>query len=169
MKEYIFNMNVLLFQLIKIKQGDLLQAQTSLAHCVSQDLKMLRGLARSFKDKWPGQIDELKEMDLKVGQVGAITDDGRFIYHLITKESCTDQPTIENLKATLVQMKEHMVANDVKEVALPKIGCGMNQLSWEKVKGIIEEVFEDTDLKITIYYVQEEEDKVWNRRTLEDF
>ena len=74
---------------------------------------MFKGLARSFKNKWPGQIDQLKEMDLKVGQVGAIVDEGRFIYHLITKESCTDQPTYEHLKHCLVQLKEHMVANDI--------------------------------------------------------
>ena len=169
--------------MIKVKQGDLLQAQTSLAHCVSQDLKMLRGLARSFKDKWPGQIDQLKEMDLKVGQVGAITDDGRFIYHLITKESCTDQPTIENLKATLVQMKEHMVANDISIVSLPKIGCGKNRLSWPDVKTMIEEVFQETNIKITIFESKDDKPKpgrgrgrgrgrqrgVWNRRVLEDF
>ena len=151
-----------------MKQGDLLRAQTSLAHCVSQDFKMSRGLARAFADTFSG-LHLLKNKNLKVGQVGTFKDKGRYIYNLITKEGVKDQPTYEDLKETLVKMKEHMVANDVKEVALPKIGCGMNQLSWEKVKGIIEEVFEDTDLKITIYYVQEEEDKVWNRRTLEDF
>ena len=146
-----------------------MRAKTSLGHCVSEDLKMFRGLAQSFRDQWPDQINELKKMDLKVGDVGAIKVKDRFVYHLIIKEFCNDQPKYDPLKQAFVKLKEHMVENDVKEVSLPKIGTGKNQLSWPAVKLMIEEVFEDTDLKITIYYVEEEEDKVWSRRVLEDF
>ena len=127
-----------------------MRCQTSLAHCVSQDLKFFRGLAKSFRDEWPGQIYQLKKMDLKVGDVGAIKVKDRFVYHLITKEWCNDQPTYDNLRKSLTNMKEHMVENDISEVSLPKIGCGKNRLSWPVVKMMIEEVFDDTGIKITI-------------------
>ena len=134
-----------------MRKGNLLEAQTSLAHCVSKDLKMFKGLARSFSDKFPGQADELKKMSLEVGELGAIKVDERFIYHLIIKEKVTEQPKYYPLKDALVKLKEHMVENEISEVSLPKIGTGMNQLSWPAVKMMIEEVFEDTDLKITIF------------------
>ena len=134
-----------------MRKGNLLEAQTSLAHCVSKDLKMFKGLARSFSDKFPGQADELKKMSLEVGELGAIKVDERFIYHLIIKEKVTEQPKYYPLKDALVKLKEHMVENEITEVSLPKIGTGMNQLSWPAVKMMIEEVFEDTDLKITIF------------------
>ena len=134
-----------------MKKGNLLKAEKSIAHCVSKDLKMFKGLARSFRDEWPGQIDELKKMDLEVGQVGAIKEQERFIYHLVIKGKFNEQPKHDPLKQTLVKLKEHMVANDITEVSLPKIGSGLNRLSWPDVKTMIEEVFQDTNIKIIIY------------------
>lgn len=32
-----------------------------------------------------------------------------------------------------------------------RIGCGLDGLQWEKVSAILEEVFENTDIKITVY------------------
>jgi hypothetical protein len=48
----------LVFQEIR---GDLFSApsNTSLAHCVSQDMEMSKGIAKLFRDKFR-QIDELK-------------------------------------------------------------------------------------------------------------
>ena len=134
-----------------MRRGDLLKCGTSLAHCVSRDLKMFKGLAKSFKETWPDHIDQLKKMYLHVGQIGAIKVKGRFIYHLITKERCTDQPKYFDLRQTLFELKQHMLANNVKKVALPKIGCGMNRLSWPDVKTMMEEVFWDTNIKITVF------------------
>ena len=128
-----------------------MKAKTSLAHCVSEDLKMFRGLAASFREQWPGQINELRKMDLKVGDVGAIKVEDRFIYHLIIKEFCNDQPKYDPLRQAFVKLKEHMVENEITEISLPKLGTGKNQLSWPVVKMMIEEVFENTDIKIIIY------------------
>lgn len=32
-----------------------------------------------------------------------------------------------------------------------RIGCGLDRLQWEHVSAMIEEVFEATDIKITVY------------------
>lgn len=32
-----------------------------------------------------------------------------------------------------------------------RIGCGLDRLQWENVSAIIEEVFEATDIRITVY------------------
>ena len=50
-------------------------------------------------------------------------------------------------------MKDHCQRNNVKSVALPRIGCGLDQLSWEKVAEIIREVFRDEDVTIKVYYL----------------
>ena len=34
---------------------------------------------------------------------------------------------------------------------LLRIGCGLDRLQWENVSAILEEVFESTDIKITVY------------------
>ena len=33
---------------------------------------------------------------------------------------------------------------------MPLIGCGLDQLEWDKVKDVIEDVFGDTDIDILI-------------------
>jgi O-acetyl-ADP-ribose deacetylase (regulator of RNase III) len=60
-------------------------------------------------------------------------------------------PTYESLEASLISMKNHMVANDVKELAIPQIGCGLDRLKWEQVEESIQRVFGDTDITVTVY------------------
>ena len=139
---------------ISVKEGDLFQSSGSLAHCVSQDLKMSLGIAQVFRDKFC-RIDHLERMNCKVGQTAALKVDGRFIYYLITKEKYNDKPTYETLRKALVKMKEHMVENGVNEVSMPKIGCGLDSLSWDRVKALIEKVFKDSNIKINIFYLKE--------------
>jgi O-acetyl-ADP-ribose deacetylase (regulator of RNase III) len=50
-------------------------------------------------------------------------------------------------------MLDHMVKNGVKEVCMPRIGCGLDGLQWKKVKSMLKEVFCGTDMSITVYYL----------------
>lgn len=36
---------------------------------------------------------------------------------------------------------------------MPRIGCGLDKLEWNKVKEMIKEIFEDTDIVIEVYYL----------------
>lgn len=48
-------------------------------------------------------------------------------------------------------MRCHMVEHGVKELAIPKIGCGIDKLKWNEVEARIRKVFEDTECCITVY------------------
>lgn len=48
-------------------------------------------------------------------------------------------------------MRDHMVANEVKELAIPQIGCGLDGLKWDQVEARIRNVFKDTDIEVTVY------------------
>ena len=141
-----------------MKYGDLFQASSSLAHCVSQDLKMSLGIAKSFRDTFC-RVDHLERQNCKVGQTAFLNLEGRYIYYLITKEKYNGKPTYDSLRQCLVNMKEHMVSNGVREVSMPKIGCGLDFLRWDVVKWIIEDVFQDSNIKITIYCLKYERAK----------
>uniref|UniRef100_A0A3P9NHS2 Macro domain-containing protein n=1 Tax=Poecilia reticulata TaxID=8081 RepID=A0A3P9NHS2_POERE len=69
---------------IKYVTGDLFTApsQESLAHCVSEDLRMGKGIAVLFKKNF-GRTSELKEQKNLVGQCAVLTHDQRFIYYLV--------------------------------------------------------------------------------------
>lgn len=98
-----------------------------------------------------GRVDELISQKIKTGGVAVLQDSERFIYYLVTKEFTYDKPTYESLTSSLNAMKDHVVANDVKKIALPRIGCGIDGLEWDKVQAILQQVFKDLPIEITVY------------------
>lgn len=139
------------FQLLDAR-GDLFTcpATECLAHCVSKDLRMGKGIAVIFKNKFRG-VDELKRQGKDVGDVAVLKRDERFIYYLITKPHVYDKPTYDTLRASLEAMKSHCKEHHVTNVSMPQIGCGLDKLEWDKVSDVLKEVFGDTAITITVY------------------
>lgn len=137
---------------LKEVNGDLFSATTSMAHCVAADLKMGMGIAVKFKELFGGE-DKLKKQNVKTGGCAVLHSHDRFIYYLVTKDKSGNGhvPTYESLELSLKEMHDHMVKNDVTQLAIPQIGCGIDGLKWEKVEEIIRSVFDDTDIEITVY------------------
>ncbi|CAB3993288.1 Hypothetical predicted protein, partial [Paramuricea clavata] len=57
------------------------EKDTSLAHCISADVHMGKGIAATFK-KMFGGVDELRRQGGKPGDVSMLQRDERFIYYL---------------------------------------------------------------------------------------
>ncbi|KAF6115342.1 O-acyl-ADP-ribose deacylase 1 [Phyllostomus discolor] len=74
-----------------------------------------------------------------------------FLCTQITKKRASHKPTYENLQKSLEAMKSHCLKNGVTDLSMPRIGCGLDRLKWENVSAIIEEVFDATDIRITVY------------------
>ena len=47
-------------------------------------------------------------------------------------------------------MKRVCKANNIKKVAMPVIGCGLDKLKWDKVSKIIKNIFKDIDIEILV-------------------
>ena len=138
---------------ISITYGDIFEdshPSSSLAHCVSSDFKLGKGIAKEFLRKFDG-LHELKEGDAQIGSVVAVREGRRFIYNLITKYKYNDLPTYENLRHALIAMKNHAVKHGVRKISMPKIGCGLDQLNWETVKNIVKSEFSGTDIQIFVF------------------
>uniref|UniRef100_A0A3B5QL36 O-acetyl-ADP-ribose deacetylase 1-like n=1 Tax=Xiphophorus maculatus TaxID=8083 RepID=A0A3B5QL36_XIPMA len=132
--------------------GDLFSCprDESLAHCISEDCRMGAGIAVMFKKKF-GRVSELKEQKKLPGQCAVLTYDQRFIYYLITKKKASQKPTYVNLRQSLEDMKSHCLENGVNRISIPRIGCGLDQLLWSKVSKILEQIFKETNISITVY------------------
>lgn len=98
-----------------------------------------------------GGMAELKGQNVPVGGVAVLARQDRFVYYLITKEHYYDKPTYQTLSQSLEAMRNNILLEDVKHLAMPKIGCGLDGLQWSKVKDLIEEVFRDVDVEITVW------------------
>lgn len=133
--------------------GDLFGAaspEASLAHCVSEDLAMGKGIAIAFKTKF-GRVQELKNQRAVIGSGAFLRQGNRFIYYMITKAKYWNKPTLANVKKSLEWMRDHAVKSGVKVIAMPRIGCGLDGLKWPDVKNTIVEVFDGTTLKIQVF------------------
>jgi len=140
---------------IKEIHGDLFTTSdetSSLAHCVAKDLGMGKGIAVYFKKKYGG-VSELKAQDPQIGSMAVLKKDGKYIYYLVTKARSTGLPTLTDLKRSLIAMKNHAVQHSVKMISMPRIGSGLDRLDWNKVKDTIIEVFNDTGIKIRIFWI----------------
>ena len=123
-----------------------------LAHCISADCAMSKGIAVLFKNKF-GHVHLLRSQNPNVGNIVFLTHRSRYIYYLVTKSKYYEIPKYDSLRSALCAMKEHMEIHSQKYLALPKIGCGLDKLQWSMVKSIIFEIFHETNIHVTVYHM----------------
>ena len=74
---------------------------------------------------------------------------------MVTKERFCDQPNLSTLSKTLEAMKIHAGTNGVSTIAIPKLGCGLDQLNWQEVVKLLRDIFAYADLQIVVYTLEE--------------
>ena len=120
-----------------------------LVHCISGDFALGAGIAKQFvkvynmKEKLESRWDFIDKDENK-----AIIIDN--VFNLITKRKYYQKPTYDSLREALEDMKEQANNLLITKLAMPKIGCGLDRLEWSRVKEILEEIFEDTDIEILV-------------------
>lgn len=129
-----------------------------LAHCISADAgkdskAMGLGIVVEFNKRFhmKQQMKEIYQSGkpIKVGEAILI---GR-VFNLITKSKYYGKPTYQTLIMTLEDMKEICLLENIKYIACPKLGCGLDKLQWGKVREIMKDVFKDTDIEILVCYI----------------
>lgn len=141
------------YSIIETK-GDLFSSKDSLAHCVSEDLGMGKGIAVGFVKNF-GQVDELKAQKKQVGDVAYLKLEDRIIFYMITKHRYFNIPSYENVWKSLCKVSQICVENKIKSISMPVIACGLDRLEWKYVKDLIEKAFKDTKIQVTIYVWEE--------------
>lgn len=119
-----------------------------LAHCISSDAKMGAGIAVEFKKRF--KLASLQEMAKQSPlEIGKCYKAGRAL-NLVTKSKYWHKPTYESLTQAVVSMRDVCLEEGITALAMPQIGCGLDKLQWGKVREIIKEVFEDTEVDIVV-------------------
>jgi len=144
---------------LTMKSGDLFSSppSSSLAHCISRDCRLGKGIAKIFRNKF-GRVNEIEACRATVGDIAVLKEGTRYIYNLVTKEKYSGKPTYQTLKQSLEKMKDHAIRKGVREISLPKIGCGLDGLQWPAVKTLIKNVFQSTDIQLTMYLLGDDND-----------
>ena len=116
-----------------------------IAHCVSCDCAMGAGVALAIKNKFP----IVKTAIEKFPNIGDVIQTGRII-NLFTKQKYFHKPTIQDFIQTIYNFKEFCIKNNIKYLAIPKLGCGLDKLDWKDVEPFLREMFEDIDIEILV-------------------
>ena len=126
-----------------------------LAHCISADFGMGKGIVVEFNKrfgmkkklqiKYPDYINEWQSRGYK----GDCILEGH-VLNLITKERYFHKPTYQSMRLALEVMKKICEEEEIRKIAMPIIGCGLDKLTWDKVSEIIKDLFLDTDIEILV-------------------
>lgn len=136
---------------------DLFQIDNAaLVHCISSDFAMGKGIAVRFRNM--GVKTALhNQYDANTwtghGYCLPVYFNGLTVYNMVTKAKYFEKPTYTTFKEALTELKDKAVKDNCKNLAMPKIGCGLDRLDWTRVRKIIEEVFADCDINITVCYI----------------
>jgi len=123
----------------------------TLTHCISADCKMGAGIATLFVKHNPYMRKTLQEMNPKIGDALYYNWEGQYgVINLITKQLYFHKPTREDFNLTILKLKETMEYYEIKKLAMPLIGSGLDRLSWKESSKFIQETFTDTDVEILV-------------------
>lgn len=135
-----------------------LDEKYALGHCISLDCEMGKGIAVQFDKEFRGMKSWLKSMIIANDYtfpktIPAISKNKRVVFNLITKKNYWGKPTYITIEKCINEMAEYCKRHDIKYLAIPKIGCGLDRLSWGKVREIIYNSFEELDIEIEVRYL----------------
>lgn len=142
------------------EQGDLFAEEVireyALCHCISSDFALGVGIAKVFakmgvKKKLCAEYPKRWEgrgycLFVEVG--------GVVVANLVTKKFAFQKPSLETLRQSLDDLRGQALERGLLRLAMPKIGCGLDKLQWEDVRGIIKDVFGKDEIEILIIYLK---------------
>ena len=126
------------------------------AQCISANYAMATEIIDNFDTGYnmKNAITEQKENVVESPDKSCLLVNNK-VFNLIVKQSYSQKASYESLKKSLIGMKLIMLKYtgiiDKSKLAMPKI-CS-NELEWDKVKEIIKEVFQDTNLEILVCFL----------------
>lgn len=124
------------------------------AHCISRDYALGAGIAVEFDKRYDMRNRLLKLAEEKPETLDEKCIEVENVFNLITKEKYWQKPSYNSLEESLLEMKEKLSKNkNIKKLVMPKIGCGLDRLSWDKVEPMVQEIFKDLDIEIVVCYL----------------
>ena len=139
---------------IFVGPGNVLQFPGSIAHFVSSDFKMTKGVARQISSAYPYISKTLQSLETPIVESSVAVSlpwNNKSNFQFSYKISFFEKLTYYNLSRSLNCMKKHLLQKGIQQIALPKFGCGLDKLKESRVFSLISDVFEKTDIKIFLY------------------
>lgn len=125
-----------------------------IVHCVTADFSCGAGIAKELNERC-NLKEKFEAQHFSTDIVGSCVKIDN-IFNLLTKQNRYSKVSYEDLTNCLYHMAD-MILGAHYNIAMPKIGCGRDGLSWDIVVDIIKEVFENMDVDFVVYVLSEED------------
>ena len=104
---------------------------------------MSKGFAQFLSERVPRLMRICRQANFLKDQVFSFWDSSsrRYIYNLVTKEKFSDKHDLHTLATTLQNMQAHATMHGISTTAVPKIGCGLDQMNWQDVVELLRDIF----------------------------
>lgn len=132
------------------KHGDLFKMDNSyyLCHCISADFRLGKGIAVEFDRRYNMRKKLMDKFTVNGVYPRAVLIDN--VFNLVTKDKYWNKPTYSTLQGALEDMRNQIQVLQVKKLAMPCIGSGLDRLEWVKVRRMIKEIFNNVDIEIVV-------------------
>lgn len=140
--------------MINFTQGNLLDADVeALVNTVNTVGVMGKGIALMFKEAFPENFksyqEACKKKELQAGQL-FITEQRqllgpKWIVNFATKGHWRNPSRVEWIQNGLAELRQFVVENDVRSIALPPLGSGNGGLDWDMIRQLIVEALGPLD------------------------
>lgn len=143
--------------------GDILLSEAhTIAHGVAPNDSFDRGLALSLRERWPAMYKDFRhychESRPKSGTIwfwGGVG--GTRIVNLLTQDGSYShgarpgRASVSHVDHALKALRQHLEAEKVTSLALPKLATGVGGLDWDDVAPLIEQRLGDMKIPIFVY------------------
>lgn len=142
--------------MIEYIEGDIFNSPAQvIVNTVNTVGVMGKGLALSFKNKYPQMFESYKKVCdkklLKTGKLLLYYSPDHWILSFPTKEHWRNPSRLEYIEAGLIKFTNCYAQKNITSIAFPKLGCGNGELNWDDVKPIMEKYLKPLPIDIYIY------------------
>lgn len=129
--------------MIQIARSNIFQSPArALVNPVNTVGIMGRGLAAAFKQRYPHHFTAYQRAcrmgQLVPGRVFTYEERGKIIVCLPTKRHWRERSRLSYIEDGISALRVEIEEREIESIAIPALGCGLGQLSWNAVRPVIE-------------------------------
>jgi O-acetyl-ADP-ribose deacetylase (regulator of RNase III) len=138
-------------------KGDLFNTEGLHAYALGSNARgtMDTGVAVAFKKRWPKVATALgaraAEGRLALGDVVVLSEGDKTVYALILQENETKKAKLASLTKAAKRLVELAAQGGIARVGLFHPGTGKAGLEWPRVKRILQEIGEGTEVSLVVF------------------
>ena len=135
---------------VRYKKDPFITKDFHLVHFISEDCKFTTQVSKDLEGEGLVNFEALLTTQPKKGHVVVFEQNERYIFHLVSRSTYDERPSLEIFKQCLVGLKRAMEELNVDSCNFSRRGNGLDRLSWSGIEGALRDTFDGSGITIHI-------------------